>query len=145
MTPCVSSLDDLTALAEGWDGPNPLYVRWSRHIERDIDTQLSRDELTGLELPGLSANGLGVEPWWDGRPLRVWIARRLYDYRHLPRLRGEGTEPWVLSGVECGRGPDNEPLIRDCALVAVVRASVIDEATHVVDELPGDWGTLSRA
>jgi hypothetical protein len=29
--------------------------------------------------------------------------------------------------------------------VAVVRASVIDEATHVVDELPGDWGTLSRA
>jgi hypothetical protein len=140
---CVESLDELTSLVERCDAP--LYVRWSRHIERDIAEECSRDELSGVELPGLSANGLAVEPWWKSRPLRVWLARRLYDYRHLPRLRGEDTEPWVLVGHEIGRGPDNEPLINRCRAVARISAHVIEEAAAVVDELPGDWGTLRRA
>jgi hypothetical protein len=141
----VSSLDELAALAEEWTGAHPLYVRWARDIAADVRQEVSRDELSGVELPGLSANCLAVEEWWDGRPLRVWLARRLYDYRHLPRLRGEGTRPWVITGVESGRGPDNEPLLRDCSVVAEVRPEVIDEATGVVDELPGNWGTLSRS
>lgn len=83
----IRSLDELTALVEQNQG-EPLYVRWSPDIGRDVRTGTSRDELTGVELPGLSVNSLQVEPWWDGRPLRAWLARRLYDYRHLERRRG---------------------------------------------------------
>jgi hypothetical protein len=144
VTRCVASLDELTELVGEWDGEHPLYVRWARDIEADLRKECSRDDLSGVELPGLSVNGLALEPWWKDRGLRVWIARRLYDYRHLPYRRGEGTKPWVLTGVECGRGPDNEPLLRECRVVAEVLGSVIDEATKAVDELPGDWGTLDR-
>jgi hypothetical protein len=140
----LDTLDELTALAEGWTGEHPLYVRWARDIASDVTDEVSRDELSGVPLPGLSANCLAMEDWWNGRSSRVWIARRLYDYRHLRRVRGEGTRPWVITGVESGRGPDNEPLLRHCTVVAEVLADVIDEATKVVDELPGDWGTLSR-
>ncbi|MEW2505921.1 DUF6098 family protein [Amycolatopsis sp. NPDC047767] len=40
--------------------------------------------------------------------MRLWLARRLYDYEHL---RGPGVRPWVLRGLEIARGPGNEPLI----------------------------------
>jgi hypothetical protein len=33
-----------------------------------------KDALTGVRLPGLSANPLAVEDWWAPRPLRVWVA-----------------------------------------------------------------------
>ncbi|WP_419249020.1 DUF6098 family protein [Streptomyces canus] len=36
------------------------------------------DELNGVSLPGLSANLLGVEEWWQDRPVRLRVARRLY-------------------------------------------------------------------
>ena len=98
--PTVRSLDELTELVDSWrdDDGLELYVRWTRDIERDLRTGLSRDELTGIELPGLSANSLKVEAWWADRPLTAWLARRLYDYGHLPEKRGPGTCPWVLAG-----------------------------------------------
>src|SRR4051812_49160697 len=97
--PTVRSLHDLCALAEEWaDERRELYVRWTVDIDRDLRTGVSRDELTGIELPGLSANSLKVEQWWDDRPLTAWLARRLYDYGHLPEKRGPGTCPWVVAG-----------------------------------------------
>ena len=144
--PTVRSLDELTELVDSWrdDDGLELYVRWTRDIERDLRTGLSRDELTGIELPGLSANSLKVEAWWADRPLTAWLARRLYDYGHLPEKRGPGTCPRVLAGREAGRGPDNEPLISDCRPIAQVEPAVLDEVRKEVERLGDDWGTLDR-
>lgn len=140
----VRSLDDLAALLRDWDDPCQLYIRWTPDVEADLDRRGSKDELTGVPLPGLSANALAVEPWWGDRPLRTWVARRLYDYRHLAELRGSGTHPYVLAGVEVGRGPDNEPLVDRCRVVADVDPSVIDAAVEVVEAMPAQWGSLRR-
>lgn len=143
-TRVIGSLDELAELLAGWQDDRELYVRWTADIDRDVRTEVSRDELTGIELPGLSVNCLHVEEWWDGRPLSTWVARRLYDYRHLPELRGPGTKPWVVAGVETGRGPDNEPLIVRCTPVAEVAFSVIDAAADEVERLGAGWGSMRR-
>jgi uncharacterized protein DUF6098 len=142
----VSSLADLTALVEAEDG-HDLYVRWSHGPAADLAgdrPQRSRDGLTGVVLPGLSASPLRVEPWWD-RSLQLWLARRLYDYRHLRELRGPGVRPWVLHGTEVGRGPDNEPLVACDQALAWVDDTVLREAEHMVDrEGSSEWGPLDR-
>jgi hypothetical protein len=79
-----------------------LFVRWSRGPEPDLGAVSSRDDLTGVRLPGLSASSLVVEDWWGDRPVRVWVARRLYDYSHLPHVMDSCTRPWVLAGSESG-------------------------------------------
>lgn len=121
-----------------------LFVRWSPDPQRDLDTGSSIDELTGIDLPGLSANGLAVEPWWEDRPLLLWVARRLYDYRHLAKMRGPGTRPWIMSGREVGRGPDNEPLIEARAILAQIGLAAVAEANDHIDRMPGRWGSLRR-
>jgi len=140
----VHTLDELAALVDGWSGEDEPYVRWTDDIERDVRTGVSRDELTGLELPGLSANSLRVETWWADRPLTAWLARRLYDYRHLLEKRGPGTCPWVIAGTEPSRGPDNEPLMVDCRPVAAIDMAVLDEVQREVERLGDDWGSLER-
>jgi hypothetical protein len=119
-------------------------VRWTRTLDRDLAGEVSRDELTGIQLPGLSANCLAVEPWWGERSTRAWLGRKLHDYRHLPRRRGNGTHPWVLTGRESARGPDNEPLITDCEAIAEITEAVVEEASNLVAQLSGDWGPLDR-
>jgi len=140
----VRSLDQLAQLVRDWAGGRELYVRWTDDMERDVRTGVSRDELTGLQLPGLSANSLKVESWWAERPLTAWLARRLYDYRHLSEKRGPNTCPWVVAGVEKSRGPDNEPLIAECEPVAVVDPAVLAEVQREVARLGDDWGSLDR-
>jgi uncharacterized protein DUF6098 len=140
----IGRLDELVEFCMSWKGHRPLFVRWTPDCRRDLATEGSVDELTGTPLPGLSANGLAVEPWWQDRPLEGWLARRLYDYRHLVELRGQGTRPWVLTGDEVGRGPDNEPLIGHCEVVAAIDSAVIEEAVALVDAMPADWGSLRR-
>jgi hypothetical protein len=86
--PTVDDLDDLTRLVSEAGDRDGLYVRWSAGPvvdlrQDDLGRGVSRDALTGVPLPGLSANPLAVEPWWEGRPLRLWVARKLYDYQHL--------------------------------------------------------------
>jgi len=71
----VETLDELTDLVRRCSG---LFVRWSRGPAADA-AGTSADDLTGEPLPGLSANPLAVEPWWSDRPLRLWVARRLFD------------------------------------------------------------------
>jgi hypothetical protein len=141
----IASLDDLADLLAHWDDPSALYVRWSPDALRDLDRRASKDDLTGVPLPGLSANSLAVEDWWGERPIELWVARRLYDYRHLADVRGPGTRPWVIAGAEVGRGPDNEPLVDACRLVAVIDGPVIASAVGLVESLPSDWGSLRRS
>ncbi|MEU3623644.1 DUF6098 family protein [Amycolatopsis coloradensis] len=141
------TLDELVGLFES-EGGDELYVRWSRGPEVDLGDgfeQASRDGLTGTRLPGLSANSLRLEPWWNGRSVRLWLARRLYDYQHLPDLRGPGVRPWVLRGRQVARGPDNEPLVLCERPVAWVANEVLREARELVDEQGSrEWGPMDR-
>ncbi len=138
----VKSLDELVSLVQ--ERPN-LYIRWSRGPEVD-GGRTSRDSLTGAELPGLCANPLMVEKWWGDRPLRLWVARRVYDYRHLVWESGPDVKAWVLEGDELGRGPDNEPLVQMEKPVAWVAEGVVEEAERLVAEVDvGDWGPLNRS
>jgi hypothetical protein len=137
----VRSLDELARLV---DGSGRRYVRWSRGPDADRDGT-SRDELTGVELPGLCANPLRVEQWWADRPLDVWVARRLYDYRHLRDIRGQGVRPWVLEGEELGRGPDNEPIVRCERALAWIADEVVDDAVRLIESTNEGWGPLNRA
>ncbi|MEU5832831.1 DUF6098 family protein [Streptomyces diacarni] len=139
--PVFSSLD---ALGDLVTRRGRLYVRWSRGPEVDLQRGSSMDDLTGTAMPRLSASPLAVEGWWDGRPVRVWVARRLYDYSHLPRLKDARTRPWVLSGDELGRGPDNEPLVRGVSPLGWIADQVIAEAHEIVTRQPGRWGPIRR-
>ncbi|TVT04282.1 hypothetical protein FNH07_24395 [Amycolatopsis bartoniae] len=146
----VCTLDQLVELFEAESGRD-LYVRWSKGPETDLapggpGPQASRDALTGMPLPGLSASPLKVEPWWDDRPLRLWLARRIYDYRHLRELRGPGVRPWVFQGTEIARGPDNEPLVECDRPLAWLTDDVLHEAQRLVDEQGSrEWGPLDRS
>ncbi|GAA3506250.1 hypothetical protein GCM10019016_133650 [Streptomyces prasinosporus] len=139
--PVVRTLAELTALVERDRG---LYVRWSRGPETDLPAVTSTDELTGVSMPGLSANPLDVERWWRDRPVELWVARRLHDYAHLPRDKGPGVRPWVLKGRETGRGPDNEPLVVDVLPLTWIGSSVIEEAKTEVARQDNPWGPLRR-
>jgi hypothetical protein len=147
----VHDLDELAALVEKTGPAERLYVRWSKGPADDLaggpdDEQSSHDGLTGITLPGLSANSLRVEPWWGERPVRLWVARRLYDYRHLRELRGPGVRPWVLAGRERGRGPDNEPLVTCDRAIAWISETALRECERAVAEQGGQdgWGSLDR-
>ncbi|MFD2686698.1 DUF6098 family protein [Streptomyces phyllanthi] len=139
--PVLRSLGELAALVERT--PH-LYVRWSHGPEADQGAAESRDALTGVRMPGLSANPLDVEPWWEDRPVELWVARRLYDYSHLPREKGPGVRPWVLRGRVRGRGPDNEPLVHEVEPVGWIEDGVIKEAETAVADQEGQWGTMRR-
>lgn len=138
--PVIGTLQELAELVGDRDD---LYVRWSRGPQHDR-CSTSTDELSGVPLPGLSASALGVEPWWGDRDRRLWVARRIYDYAHLPVRRPGPIRPWVLQGQECGRGPDNEPLVTDVSAVAWVAERVISDARGLVEGRNGDWGSLDR-
>jgi hypothetical protein len=140
----IRSLAELADLLAGWRDERELFVRWTDDVERDVETQVSRDELTGIELPGLSSNSLHVEPWWGDRPLVTWVARRIFDYRHLLETRGPGTRPWVLAGIETGRGPDNEPLVAQCTVIAAIELAVMEAAADEVHRFADDWGSMRR-
>ncbi|MEU2061038.1 DUF6098 family protein [Streptomyces sp. NPDC013455] len=139
--PVVTTLAELARLVERHRG---LYVRWSKGPGTDLDDVSSTDELTGVPMPGLSANPLDVEEWWEDRSPELWVARRLYDYAHLPHDKGPGVRPWVLRGRETGRGPDNEPLVADVEPLCWIAGEVIDAASDEVARQQREWGTLRR-
>ncbi|MET8244490.1 DUF6098 family protein [Streptomyces sp. NPDC005202] len=140
--PVVHTLADLAALVERHQG---LYVRWSRGPETDLGATSSTDDLTGVPMPGLSANPLGLEEWWQDRSVQLWVARRLYDYGHLPHEKGPGVRPWVVMGRETGRGPDNEPLVVDVEPMCWIDSGVIEEARAEVARQEAEWGPLRRS
>ncbi len=54
----ITSLDELAGLVER--SAQPLYLRWSSGPDDDLsEDACSEDSLTGVTLPGLSANPLG--------------------------------------------------------------------------------------
>ncbi|NJQ00351.1 DUF6098 family protein [Streptomyces zingiberis] len=140
--PTYTALHQLVELVQRGD---PVFVRWSRGPLTDLRHRpASQDSLTGVLLPGLSASPLRVEEWWRDRPARLWVARRLYDYSHLREDKGPGVHPWVLTGIERGRGPDNEPLVAQVRPVAWIGAGVIAEAEGEVARQRGAWGPMRR-
>ncbi|MER7620891.1 DUF6098 family protein [Streptomyces sp. NPDC126503] len=139
--PTIATLDELTDLIAS---RRHLYVRWSLGPYVDLAGPTSRDGLTGVELPGLSANPLDVEEWWGDHSLRTWAARRLYDYSHLPRIRDGVVRPWLLHGREAARGPDNEPLVRDVRPLGWIAPEVIEQAEEEIARQVGAWGPLDR-
>ncbi|MET9443480.1 DUF6098 family protein [Streptomyces sp. NPDC006610] len=139
--PVVSTLEELAGLVEERRG---LYVRWSRGPATDLRSVSSIDDLTGVPMTGLSANPLDVEEWWQDRSVKLWVARRLYDYAHLPHEKGPGVRPWVLQARENGRGPDNEPLVTDVGPLRWIDPSVIEEARTEVENQENEWGPLRR-
>ncbi|MCG8925767.1 DUF6098 family protein [Lentzea sp. CC55] len=139
-------LPTITSIAElvGYVGDD-VYVRWSKGPDADA-ASTSRDSLTGVELPGLSASPLRIEPWWADRSLELWVARRLFDYRHLRDLRGPDVRAWVLRGDEVGRGPDNEPLVRCLDPLAWVADEALLECEELVNaQHSEEWGSLDRS
>ncbi|WP_328483835.1 DUF6098 family protein [Streptomyces sp. NBC_00377] len=134
----------LAALAELVERQRSLFVRWSRGPATDLREMSSTDDLTGVALPGLCANPLDVEDWWADRSRTLWVARRLYDYAHLPHEKGPGVRPWVLTGREAGRGPDNEPLVAEVRPLAWIDSAVIEEARAAVLRQAATWGPLRR-
>ncbi|SHF06115.1 DUF6098 family protein [Streptoalloteichus hindustanus] len=147
--PTITRLSELAELVAGPDRGLGLYLRWSKGPAADLAEgggQSSRDGLTGVRLPGLSANPLRVEDWWGDRSRELWVARRLHDYRHLRDQRGPGVRPWVLRAEERGRGPDNEPLVVCRQPVAWVHESVLADCDRVVaEQQAGGWGPLDRS
>lgn len=139
--PVVYRITELTGLVERH---RALYVRWSRGPGVDLAATASIDELTGVVMPGLSANPLDIEDWWEDRSVELWVARRLYDYAHLPREKGRGVRPWVLTGRETGRGPDNEPLVTHVEPLCWIAPEVIEQAETAVARLESEWGPLRR-
>lgn len=148
--PVIDTLSDLEAIVAARQRGENLYVRWSRGPERDLtrngpEGESSRDTLTGVPMSGLSANPLQVEDWWGDRPLRLWVARRLYDYRHLDWEGDAERRPWVLAGREQGRGPDNEALVTCEEAIAWISDRVLHEVDEVVaGEGSHGWGPLQR-
>ena len=62
--PTIRDLDELTRLVEGPAPEGELFLRWSQGPDVDLpDGGSSRDTLTGIALPGLSANPPAVEAW----------------------------------------------------------------------------------
>ncbi|WP_454050432.1 DUF6098 family protein [Cellulomonas sp. Marseille-Q8402] len=118
-------VDRLDELVELLDVTGPAYVRFSAGPDADA-RRPSVDGESGAVLPGWSVNRLQPEPWWD-RPARVWVARRLCQYAHLA---DEVTFAWVLTGVEVGRGPDNEPLVDQVVPVARLTPRLLAEAVE---------------
>jgi hypothetical protein len=147
----LESLTELAKLVERSPDRDELYVRWSRGPDADLegvhgDEQRSIDALTGMKLPGLSANPLRVEQWWGRRSVRLWVARRLFDYRHLREQRGSGTRPWVFVGEERGRGPDNEPLVLCRRPIAWVADRALRESEELIEsQQSAEWGSLRRS
>jgi len=143
--PTLERLEDLVAMVES-PGAGQLYVRWSTGPDSDLASgQTSTDILTGVPLPGLSVNPLAVEDWWQGHSIRLWVARKLYDYRHLRDMWGPDVRAWLLCGVERGRGPDNEPLVTCEKAIAWIGEDVLREARRLVEAQDSqEWGSLDR-
>lgn len=120
-THSVSSLSELADLVLRL---GRAYVRYSEGPEQD--DRPSIDTESDLEMPGLSVNPLHSESWWT-RPFEDWLARQVCQYRQL-QAKNPDRYAWVLQGVEAGRGPDCEPLLRDVRPVARLDSSVLAEA-----------------
>jgi hypothetical protein len=124
--PRVDRLEDLLAyVGEG------TYLRFSRGPGADRGT-VSRDYEAELDLPGLSAETLTPEPWWD-RPVEDWIARQVCKYLHIREQADDDRYAWVLRGEVVARGPDREPILTDIEPLAWLSEAALEEAQGIYE------------
>jgi Family of unknown function (DUF6098) len=139
----IDSLDVLAHLVLTAGGP--LYVRFSSGLERD-GADGSIDHESGLALPGLSVNPLRPPSWWRGRSVEEWIGRQIRAYHHL-KEHDDDRRCWVVTGTVIDRGPDNEPLLTDVAVIAVVAEELVqrcgqrESESRREEDLPDDDGS----
>ena len=138
MTPAMPRLESLSEVVDLVQLLAPLYVRFSAGPEADRAV-VSRDHESGCLMPGLSANPMTPEPWWD-RPVEHWVSRQLNQYAHL--MVGDRL-PWLLTGEISARGPDCEPLLVSITPVASITSSVVEQAASLYSQVfaPGAIGT----
>ncbi|MHB2023136.1 MAG: DUF6098 family protein [Mycobacteriales bacterium] len=152
MDPQLPILHGLDELAELVASGGELCVLRARGPAADTGSR-SCDELTGAPLPGLSANPLAVEEWWQNGPPRLGHQLEPADHRQVGRApslrpasscraRCPGLRPRVLEGAAVARGPDNEPLVRCDAPIAWLDEQVVAEASQGAEPQPADWGSL---
>lgn len=122
--PELRSLDEVATLVAS---RQDLYLRYSQGPEDDERAGPSRDHEADLRLPGWSVSAVTPERWWT-RPVKDWVARRLYQYAHLGNE--EGRYAWLLTGSVTARGTDHEPLVVDMQPVAAISADVLAEAAE---------------
>ncbi len=122
--PTVAAVTHVVATARA-----PLHLRVG-HVDDDDLGAPSTDHESGLVLPGLSVNPLSAPPWWTDRPLEWWVARQICTYAHL--LDADPSRSCtVVTGTEVGRGPDNEPLLTEVRLLAVLHPAAVEEARRL--------------
>jgi hypothetical protein len=121
--PLLATIDDVVELVRSDD--RDLYVRFGDPGD-DLRSH-SVDHESGLTMPGLSVNPVSPPSWWQGRSLAAWVVRQICSYAHLQEHDPQRACV-LLTGRIVDRGPDNEPLLNDASLVAILAPEVVEEA-----------------
>lgn len=110
---------------------NPVYVRWSQSIAKDIKRGYS------LAYGATRETGLScckIETYWDD-----WrILRQLMEYQFC------GGYCWLITGDEAGAGQDNEPLLRNVKAVGKIQGNLLKTDWRKM-ELDDDIDRLEEA
>ena len=121
--PVLDTVEQVVEFVAGAD--TDVHVRFGQPDD-DLGSP-SVDHESGLTLPGLSVNPVTPPSWWRDRPLEDWVIRQICSYAHLQQQHPERACA-LVTGTIVDRGPDNEPLLRDARLLAVLDAGVVREA-----------------
>ena len=117
----IQTLDELQTLL---DNTGQLYIRYSANIHGDVERGFSTNHATHQSEGGLSVNPLLCT--YGAWSPDVYLPMQVADYSFM--RMGVGLQAWILSGDECGRGGDNEPLLTNARVVAKLSNEAVEEA-----------------
>lgn len=127
----ITTLGELVTLTASTHG---IYLRYSAGPAVDAADCRTRDDATGVDMPGLAVTPLSAELWWPRAP-EEWIARRLHSCCELGEQSGRF--PWLLTGTVIGHSLDLEPLVAQFHPLARLDLSVLDEAAQLYERCFG--------